>query len=215
MSAKRKIVFDNQPSLFDWDNIERADYFSLLAAAEREAEEEVKELEMRENAASEEHRKIIPNPVYTDLDITPEEIAVSAAASAERLYYISLGSGSSGNSCYIGTDREGIVVDAGVRADKIEEMLEINGIPMSRIKALLLTHDHSDHVRYSYNLLRNNRHVSLYCTPRVLNGLLRRHSISRRIKEYHTPVCFRCAPRRQRQHGVLHRVSWPQVRACH
>ena len=188
MSAKRKIVFDNQPSLFDWDNIERADYFSLLAAAEREAEEEEKELEMRENAASEEHRKIIPNPVYTDLDITPEEIAVSAAASAERLYYISLGSGSSGNSCYIGTDREGIVVDAGVRADKIEEMLEINGIPMSRIKALLLTHDHSDHVRYSYNLLRNNRHVSLYCTPRVLNGLLRRHSISRRIKEYHTPV---------------------------
>lgn len=143
---------------------------------------------MRENAASEEHRKIIPNPVYTDLDITPEEIAASAAASAERLYYISLGSGSSGNSCYIGTDREGIVVDAGVRTDKIEEMLEINGIPMSRIKALLLTHDHSDHVRYSYNLLRNNRHVSLYCTPRVLNGLLRRHSISRRIKEYHTPV---------------------------
>ena len=188
MSAKRKIVFDNQPSLFDWDNIERADYFSLLAAAEREAEEEEKELEMRENAASEEHRKIIPNPVYTDLDITPEEIAASAAASAERLYYISLGSGSSGNSCYIGTDREGIVVDAGVRTDKIEEMLEINGIPMSRIKALLLTHDHSDHVRYSYNLLRNNRHVSLYCTPRVLNGLLRRHSISRRIKEYHTPV---------------------------
>ena len=52
MSAKRKIVFDNQPSLFDWDNIERADYFSLLAAAEREAEEEEKELEMRENAAS-------------------------------------------------------------------------------------------------------------------------------------------------------------------
>ena len=188
MSAKRKIVFDNQPSLFDWENIERADYFSLLAAAEREADEEEKELEMRENAASEEHRKIIPNPVYTDLDITPEEIAASAAASAERLYYISLGSGSSGNSCYIGTDREGIVVDAGVRTDKIEEMLEINGIPMSRIKALLLTHDHSDHVRYSYNLLRNNRHVSLYCTPRVLNGLLRRHSISRRIKEYHTPV---------------------------
>ncbi len=185
MSAKKRIVFDNQPSLFDWDNIERADYFSKLAAAEREAEEEGRE---ERETRGEERRKVVPNPVYTDLDITPEEMAASAAANAERLYYISLGSGSSGNSCYIGTDREGIVVDAGVRADKIEEMLEVNGVPMSRVKALLLTHDHSDHVRYSYNLLRNNRHISLYCTPRVLNGLLRRHSISRRIKEYHTPV---------------------------
>lgn len=105
-----------------------------------------------------------------------------------QLLFISFGSGSSGNSCFIGTKEGGIVIDAGIRSDIIEDALRRNGIQMSHVKGLLLTHDHSDHVRYSYNLLRNNRHLSLYCTPRVLNGLLRRHNISKRIKEYHTPI---------------------------
>lgn len=105
-----------------------------------------------------------------------------------KLHYISFGSGSSGNSCYVGTDEGGVVIDAGIRADQIEDILKKHGIAMKNVRGLLLTHDHSDHVRYSYNLLRNNRHMSLFCTPRVLNGLLRRHNISKRIKEYHTPI---------------------------
>lgn len=105
-----------------------------------------------------------------------------------RMHYISFASGSSGNSCYVGNDKGGVIIDAGIRADQIEDILAEHGISMRHVKALVLTHDHSDHVRYSYNLLRNNRHLSLMCTPRVLNGLLRRHSISKRIKEYHTPI---------------------------
>lgn len=104
------------------------------------------------------------------------------------LYYLSLASGSSGNCCYVGTRRGGVIIDAGIRADEIEEKLKSNGIDLRRVSALLLTHDHTDHVKYAYNLLRNHRHMRLYCTPRVLNGLLRRHSISKRIKEYHNPV---------------------------
>jgi phosphoribosyl 1,2-cyclic phosphodiesterase len=106
----------------------------------------------------------------------------------EKLIYISFASGSSGNACYIGTKNGGIVVDAGIPADDIEVALKKNNISMKSVRGLLLTHDHSDHVRYSYNLLRKNKHLSLYCTPRVLNGLLRRHSISKRIKEYHVPI---------------------------
>lgn len=105
-----------------------------------------------------------------------------------NLHYISFASGSSGNSCYVGNESGGIVIDAGIRADQIEDILASNGVSMRHVKGLVLTHDHSDHVRYSYNLLRNHRHLSLFCTPRVLNGLLRRHSISKRIKEYHTPI---------------------------
>lgn len=118
-----------------------------------------------------------------------DEMAVEKGPeSDDRLHFISFGSGSSGNSCYIGTDDGGIIVDAGIRADRIEDELKRNGVKMSHVKALLLTHDHSDHVRYAYSLLRSYRHMSLYCTPRVLNGLLRRHNISKRIKDYHTPI---------------------------
>ncbi|MDE5968652.1 MAG: MBL fold metallo-hydrolase, partial [Muribaculaceae bacterium] len=56
------------------------------------------------------------------------------------------------------------------------------------VGGIILTHDHGDHVRYAYSLLRANRHLRLYCTPKTLNGILRRHSISRRIKDYHQPI---------------------------
>lgn len=118
-----------------------------------------------------------------------DELALPAGdTDDDRLYYISLASGSSGNSCYIGSRAGGVIVDAGIRADEIADKLDAAGISMRHVKGLLLTHDHSDHVKFSYNLLRTYRHLTLYCTPRVINGLLRRHSISRRIKEYHTPI---------------------------
>ncbi len=104
------------------------------------------------------------------------------------LYYCSFGSGSSGNSCYIGSREGGLIVDVGIRAEDIERGLAANGVSMSHVKGVLLTHDHADHVKYVYALLRNNRHLKLFCTNRVLNGMLRRHSISKRIKEYHIPI---------------------------
>ncbi|MDE5997252.1 MAG: MBL fold metallo-hydrolase [Muribaculaceae bacterium] len=104
------------------------------------------------------------------------------------LYFCSFGSGSSGNSCYVGSREGGLIVDVGVRDVEIEKGLASNGISMSHVKGVLLTHDHSDHVKYVYSLLRNHRHLKLFCTNRVLNGILRRHSISKRIKEYHVPI---------------------------
>ncbi len=104
------------------------------------------------------------------------------------LYFCSFGSGSSGNSCYIGSAECGIIVDAGIRAENIERGLAANGVNMRHVKALLLTHDHADHVKYAYSLLRNNKHLKLFCTNRVLNAMLRKHSISRRIKEYHVSI---------------------------
>lgn len=104
------------------------------------------------------------------------------------LHYMSLGSGSSGNCCYIGTSSGGIIIDAGVKADYIESTLKANDVDMKKVVGVLLTHDHSDHVRYVYSLLRNNKHLKLFCTNRVLNGIFRRHSISKRLKDYHQPI---------------------------
>ena len=112
----------------------------------------------------------------------------SQSVTPKPLYFCSFGSGSSGNSCYLGSKDGGLIVDVGVRAEDIERGLAANGVPMNHVKGILLTHDHADHVKYVYALLRNNRHLKLFCTNRVLNGMLRRHSISKRIKEYHIPI---------------------------
>lgn len=110
------------------------------------------------------------------------------APSDGLLYYISFGSGSSGNSCYVGTSHGGVIIDAGIRADEIEAKIKANGIDIKKVMGVLLTHDHSDHVRYVYTLVRNNRHMKVFCTNRVLNSILRRHDISKRIKDYHTAI---------------------------
>lgn len=122
-----------------------------------------------------------PEPEISEIDIERLEPRKS-------LRFISFGSGSSGNCAYIGNDRGGVLIDAGIEGKFVTEQLLHNGIDVSEVKGILLTHDHSDHVKYAYSILRYNRHMRLFCTPKTLNGLLRRHSISRRIKDYHAPI---------------------------
>lgn len=110
------------------------------------------------------------------------------AESADRILFLSFGSGSSGNCTYIGTHTEGILIDAGVDLTFVSEELQRNGISATAPRGIILTHDHGDHVRYAYGLLRRYRHLGLYCTPRAFNGILRRHNVSRRIKDFHHPI---------------------------
>lgn len=177
-----KIIFDGQPRLPFEEFSEDADYRRV---AEQREEEIAGAKAYRE---FKERKRTIPGrKPDTDLELSAEKRAAGNDVD-NRMYYVSLGSGSSGNSCYIGTSDGGVIIDAGIKTEDIERRLLENGIPMSKVKGLFLTHDHSDHVRYSYNLLRQHRHIRLFCTLRVLNGLLRRHSISKRIKEYHEPI---------------------------
>lgn len=106
----------------------------------------------------------------------------------ERVSFMSFGSGSSGNCAYIGTPSCGLLIDAGVDNNYVFEQLKANSINPDNIVGILLTHDHSDHVRFAYAILRRYRHMRLFATAKAFNGLLRRHSISRRIKDYHTPI---------------------------
>lgn len=116
------------------------------------------------------------------------EIDTEGLKRGRRLRFISFGSGSSGNCAFVGDEREGVLIDAGVDSDTVFKRLEDNAIPLRSIKGILLTHDHSDHLRAAYKILRSNRHMVLYCTPRTLNGIFRRSSISRRIRDYHRPI---------------------------
>ena len=106
----------------------------------------------------------------------------------DDLYFISFGSGSSGNCSYIGDRHSGFLIDAGVDATRVTDTLRANGIDMSAVKGICLTHDHGDHLKYIYQIVRKYRHIGIYCTPKTLNGMLRRHSLSRRVKDYHRPI---------------------------
>lgn len=113
----------------------------------------------------------------------------SAVQRSERLMFVSFGSGSSGNCAYVGTRSGGVLIDAGVDDSVVLKGLKDNGIDYAgAVRGIILTHDHGDHVRYVYKLLRRHADKRLWATPKTLSGILRRHSISRRIKEYHQPI---------------------------
>lgn len=107
---------------------------------------------------------------------------------SDRMFFMSFGSGSSGNCYYVGDRNTGFLIDAGVDASKVLRDLRDNGIMPEQLKGIVLTHDHHDHISQVYPLLKAARHLKLYCTPRALNGMLRRHNISRRIKDFHVPI---------------------------
>lgn len=101
-----------------------------------------------------------------------------------NIFFASFGSGSSGNCAYLGNGSAGLLIDAGIDPDRVFPVLQRNGILPEMVKGIILTHDHADHVRYAYKIVRSYKHMRIYCTPRLLNGLLRSHNLSRRIKEY-------------------------------
>ncbi|MCL2677314.1 MAG: MBL fold metallo-hydrolase, partial [Streptococcaceae bacterium] len=61
--------------------------------------------------------------------------------------YSILASGSTGNSFYLETPERKILVDAGLSGKKIESLLTEIDRDLSDIDSLLITHEHSDHIK--------------------------------------------------------------------
>ena len=63
------------------------------------------------------------------------------------LFIASLNSGSNGNCYYLGNDSEAILVDAGISCREIEKRMRRLGLNIYKIKAVFVSHEHSDHIK--------------------------------------------------------------------
>ncbi len=61
---------------------------------------------------------------------------------------ITLASGSKGNATYIETKKTKILIDAGISYLQVKNRLAIRGINLTNLDAILLTHEHIDHIKY-------------------------------------------------------------------
>jgi phosphoribosyl 1,2-cyclic phosphodiesterase len=65
---------------------------------------------------------------------------------AMPLFIASLNSGSNGNCYYIGNGDEAVFIDAGLSCRETELRMKRLGLNMGRIKAIFISHEHSDHI---------------------------------------------------------------------
>lgn len=65
-----------------------------------------------------------------------------------------LGSGSSGNCAVVRCGRTALLVDAGLSPRETKRRLALRGVALEDVAAVLLTHEHSDHVNGALGLAR-------------------------------------------------------------
>lgn len=112
-----------------------------------------------------------------------------------KVKFISLASGSSGNCYYIGTEKYGILIDAGIAVRTIKKSLKEVGIGMETIRAVFVTHDHADHIK-AVGGLGEKLHI-----PCLHNCTYPRRNQQKLLHDREAPL-FRSLPGERRTDGT-------------
>ncbi|MBR0153876.1 MAG: MBL fold metallo-hydrolase [Lachnospiraceae bacterium] len=83
----------------------------------------------------------------------------------------SIASGSSGNCIYAASARTQILIDAGISAKRIEQSLASREYSADDLSAILITHEHSDHIQ-GVSVLARRHHIPIYATEKTVDALL-------------------------------------------
>lgn len=97
------------------------------------------------------------------------------------LRFLCFGSGSSGNCYYLQTDTESLIIDIGIGIRTMKKYFVDFGLKIDELKAILITHDHADHVK-SVGSLSTDYNLPVYSTKEVHSGIARNYCVRGKIK---------------------------------
>lgn len=104
------------------------------------------------------------------------------------LQITSLNSGSNGNCYYIGNATEAVLIDAGISCRETERRMKRLGLKMDIVKAIFISHEHSDHIR-GLEVLSKKYNLTVYITEKTMqHGGLNLHADNVRVFDEATPV---------------------------
>ncbi len=81
-----------------------------------------------------------------------------------------IASGSSGNCICAGDEKTHVMIDAGISGKRIEEGMNTYGYTTSDMAALLVTHEHSDHVS-SLGVVARRWGIPIYATEETIKAI--------------------------------------------
>ncbi len=91
---------------------------------------------------------------------------------------ISLQSGSNGNCIYVEAGGVRLLFDAGICGADAERRLALYGRNIREIDAVIISHDHADHVRFA-GVYQRKYKLPVYMTPLTLDVSRERHRLGR------------------------------------
>ncbi|MDO5123925.1 MAG: MBL fold metallo-hydrolase [Eubacteriales bacterium] len=84
--------------------------------------------------------------------------------------FVTLFSGSSGNSYYIGSSGQGVLIDAGRSCKQIESAMLSNNLDMRSVRAIFITHEHTDHCQ-GLRVLASRYGINVYASEGTMKAL--------------------------------------------
>lgn len=82
------------------------------------------------------------------------------------LFLASINSGSNGNCYYVGNETEAVLIDAGISNREIIRRMNGLGLSIEKVKAIFISHEHTDHTRGVAVLSRRHR-IPVYLTEKT------------------------------------------------
>lgn len=100
-----------------------------------------------------------------------------------------LASGSKGNCIYVGTKEAKILIDAGISYRLLQKRLALIGGKVEEIDAIVITHEHSDHIS-GLPLLAEKHKMPIFANRETAGGIYELLKISPKFKIFTTSEPF-------------------------
>ena len=94
--------------------------------------------------------------------------------------FVTLFSSSKGNSYYIGASGQAVLIDAGRSCKQIEQAMMSNNLDMRSVRAIFVTHEHTDHCA-GLRVLASRYGINVYASEGTLEGLVQNNMLCDRF----------------------------------
>ena len=102
--------------------------------------------------------------------------------------FCSIASGSSGNCIYVGSESAHLLVDVGISGKKIEQGLNTLDLSGKDIDGILVTHEHSDHIK-SIGVLSRKYQIPVYATSGTIQAMEQMSSLGKLPEGIFHEIC--------------------------
>lgn len=128
-------------------------------------------------------------------------------------------SSSKGNCTYISNGGDGILIDCGVSFLQLNKAFELNGLPLSSVKAVFITHEHSDHIK-GLGLFTKKTGVPVYSQSLTLDSLYDKGCLNSNVNDMPEKAYIgdMCVSSFNTSHDAAcpcgYRITFPDKKSC-